>query len=79
MTRIRRTFIAAVAATAVTASMGMGASQSVAGGPEAIASACTYSAWKITDRENVSCRKAKRVLKGEYGDKDKVAGWSCTK
>jgi hypothetical protein len=78
MTRIRRTFIAAVAATAVTASMGMGASQSVAGGPEAIASACTYSAWKITKRENVSCRKAKKVLKGEYGNGDKVAGWNCT-
>jgi len=78
MTRIRRTFIAAVAATAVTASMGMGVSQSAATGPEAIASACEYSAWKIKKRENVSCRKAKRVLKGEYGDKDKVAGWSCS-
>ena len=27
--------------------------------------ACTYSIWKITKRENVTCRKAKKVLKGD--------------
>ena len=78
MTRIRRTFIAVLTATAVTASMGMGVSQSAAAGPEAIASACTYSVWKIKKRVNVSCRKAKKVLKDEYGDGDNVPGWSCT-
>ena len=75
MTRIRRTFIATVVASAVTAA-GFGAAPSSA--VEATASSCSYSAWKIKKRENVSCRKAKRVLKGEYGDKDKVPGWSCS-
>ena len=77
MQRIRRTFIATLVASAVTAAT-FGAAPSVASGPIATASACEYSAWKITKRENVTCRKAKRVLKGEYGDADKVPGWSCT-
>jgi len=73
MTRIRRPLIAAVAATAVTASMGVGASQSAAAG-------CEYSAWKIIKRENVTCRKAKKVLKGDarIGGGEKVPGWSCS-
>ena len=78
MTRLRRTFVAAVAATAVTASMGMGVSQSVATEPQAIASACEWNIWKIKKRQNVTCRKARKVLKGEYGNGDKVPGWSCT-
>ena len=77
MTRIRRTFIAAVAATAVAASMA--ATPSVAD-PTATASACEYSMWKITKRENVTCRKAKKVLKGDprIGGGDRVPGWRCT-
>ena len=78
MTRIRRTFIATLVASAVTAATFGAAPSSAATGPTAIASACTYEVWKITKRENVTCRKAKRVLKGEYGDADKVPGWNCT-
>jgi hypothetical protein len=78
MTRIRRTFIATLVASAVTAAT-FGAAPSSA--VQATASACTYSVWKITKRENVTCRKAKKVLKGDprlYGDGEKQAGWSCT-
>ena len=78
MTRIRRTFIATLVASAVTAAT-FGAAPSSA--VEAQASACTYSVWKITKRENVTCRKAKKVMKGDpklYGDGEKVPGWSCT-
>ncbi|HYH58605.1 MAG TPA: hypothetical protein VD790_05250 [Thermoleophilaceae bacterium] len=71
--RIWRTFIAAVAATAVTASMGAGVSMSASASAK-----CEYSAWKITKRENVTCKKAKKVLKGEYGEGTKQQGWSCT-
>ena len=57
----------------------MGAS-SVPASPTATASACEYSAWKITKRENVTCRKAKKVLKGDprIGGGEKVPGWKCT-
>ena len=71
MTRIRRTFIATLVASAVTATT-FGAA------PTAMAAGCEWSAWKIKQRENVTCRKAKRVLKGEYGDADKVPGWNCS-
>lgn len=77
MTRIRRTFIAALAATAVTASMA--ATPSVAG-PTAGASACTYKIWKITKRQHVTCSKAKKVLKNDShvsGGKG-LPGWKCT-
>ena len=80
MQRIRRTFIATLVASAVTAAT-FGAAPSVATGPIATASACEYSAWKITKRENVTCRKAKLVLKGDpklYGNGEKQPGWSCT-
>jgi hypothetical protein len=71
--RIRRTFIAALAATAVTASMGIGASQSAAAG-------CEYKIWKITKRENVTCKKAKKVLKNDprVGGGEGTKGWSCS-
>lgn len=77
MTRIRRTFIAVVAATALTASMA--ATPSTAA-PIATASACEYKMWKITKRENVTCRKAKAVLKGDprIGGGERVPGWRCT-
>ena len=77
MTRIRRTFIATLVASAVTAAT-FGAAPSLGASSSA---SCTYSAWKITKRENVTCRKAKKVLKGDpklYGDGEKVPGWSCT-
>jgi hypothetical protein len=76
MTRIRRTFIAALAATAVTASMGVGAPQA----QEAQTSACTYSIWKITKRQNVSCKKAKQVMKNDkrISGGDGHPGWKCT-
>ena len=70
MTRIRRTCIATLVASAVTATT-FGAA------PSAMAAGCEWSAWKLKDRENVTCRKAKRVMKGEYGDRDPVPGWSC--
>ena len=71
--RIRRTFIAAVAATAVTASMGIGASQSAAAG-------CEYEIWKITKRDNVTCKKAKKVLTNDprIGGGDGLKGWNCS-
>ena len=78
MTRIRRTFIATLVASAVTAAT-FGAAPSSA--VDATASACKYSIWKIVERENVSCRKAKKVLKHDPrlgGEGDKVPGWSCT-
>ena len=77
MTRIRRTFIAALAATALTASMGASA---VPASPTATTSACTYSVWKITNRQNVSCRKAKSVLKNDkrISGGDGHPGWKCT-
>ena len=78
MTRIRRTFIATLVASAVTiASFGSASSSAV----QATASSCTYSIWKITKRENVGCRKAKKVMKHDPrlgGEGDKVPGWSCT-
>ena len=69
--------MAALAATAVTAAM---ASTPAVADPVATASACEYSIWKITKRENVTCRKAKKVLKGDprIGGGDKVPGWHCT-
>ena len=77
MTRIRRTFITAVAATAVVASMAT--TPSVAD-PIATASACEYKIWKIKQRENVTCRKAKKVLKNDprIGGGQGLKGWSCT-
>jgi hypothetical protein len=78
MIRIRRTFIAALAATAVTASMGVAVPQA----QEAQTSACTYSIWKITKRQNVSCRKAKWVLKNDPrisgSDAEGHPGWKCS-
>ncbi len=80
MTRIRRTIIAALAATALTASMGASAVPASSSSPTAITSACTYSAWKITKRQNVSCRKAKRVLKNDkrISGGPGHPGWKCT-
>ena len=78
MTRIRRTFIATLVASAVTAAT-FGAAPSSA--VQATASSCTYSIWKVTDREHVTCRKAKKVLKHDPrigGEGEKVAGWHCT-
>jgi hypothetical protein len=78
MIRIRRTFIAVLSATALTASMG---ASPVPASPTATASACTYSVWKITKRQNVSCRKAKRVLKNDKrisGEGDGHPGWKCS-
>ena len=73
MTRIRRTFIAALAATAVTASMGIGVSPSAASG-------CSYKIWKITKREHVTCSKAKSVLESDkrVSGGDGHPGWKCT-
>jgi hypothetical protein len=74
MTRIRRTFIATLVASAVTvASFGAASSSAV----QATASSCTYSVWKIYKREHVTCRKSKKVLNGAYGDGQKQDGWSC--
>ena len=73
MTRIRRTFIATLVASAVTAATFGAAPLSAA----TASAGCTYSVWKITKRENVTCRKSKKVLKGEYGEGEKVPGWSC--
>ena len=78
MTRIRRTFITTLVASAVTAAT-FGAAPSSA--VDATASACTYSIWKIKNREHVTCRKAKKVLKNDPrvgGGEEKLAGWSCT-
>ena len=74
MTRIRRTFIATLVASAITVASFGAASSSAAGG-------CTYSIWKVANREHVTCRKAKKVMKhdpriGAQGEK--VAGWHCT-
>jgi hypothetical protein len=76
MTRIRRTFIAALAATALTASMG---ASSAPASPTASASACNWEGFNITKRDDVTCAKAKRVLKGAIGGGEKVPGWSCSK
>ncbi|MGH2839094.1 MAG: hypothetical protein ACRDJY_12205 [Thermoleophilaceae bacterium] len=78
MTRIRRTFIATLVASAVTAAT-FGAAPSSA--VQATASACNYSIWKITKREHVTCRKAKKVLKNDpriSGEGEKLPGWSCS-
>jgi hypothetical protein len=77
MTRIRRTFIAILVASAVTAAT-LGAAPSLGASSSAN---CTYSIWKITKRENVGCRKAKKVMKHDPrlgGEGDRVPGWSCT-
>ena len=77
MTRIRRTFIATLVASAVTVAS-FGAASSLGASSSA---SCTYSIWKITKRENVTCRKAKKVMKHDPrlgGEGEKVAGWSCT-
>ena len=77
MTRIRRTFIGTLVASAVTAAT-FGAAPSSA--VQATASACTYSIWKIKDREHVTCRKAKKVMKHDPrlgGEGEKLAGWHC--
>jgi hypothetical protein len=77
MARIRRTFIAALVASAVTAAT-FGAAPSTAA---TSAASCTYSIWKITKRENVTCRKAKKVMKHDPrlgGEGQKLPGWHCT-
>jgi hypothetical protein len=78
MTRIRRTFIATLVASAVTAAT-FGAAPSSA--VQATASSCTYTIWKITKREHVTCRKSKKVMKHDPrigGQGEKIAGWHCT-
>ena len=70
MTRISRTFIAALAATAVTASMGVGSSQ---------AAGCSVDGFKITKRKNVSCKTAKTVTHRQVSGKSLPRGWKCTK
>ena len=70
MTRIRRSFIAVLAATAVTASMGVG-------GAEA-AQSCKVDGFKITKRKNVSCKVAKKVTKKKVSGEKLPAGWKCT-
>ena len=78
MTRIRRTFIATLVASAVTAAT-FGAAPSSA--VQATASSCTYSIWKVVEREHVTCRKAKKVMKhdpGIGGQGDELPGWHCT-
>jgi hypothetical protein len=78
MTRIRRTFIATLVASAVTAAtFGVAPSSAV----QATASSCSYSLWKIYKREHVTCRKAKKVMKhdpGIGGQGDELPGWHCT-
>ena len=69
-TRIRRSFIAVLAATAVTASMGVG-------GAEA-AKSCKVDGFKITKRKNVTCKKAKEVTKRKVSGQTLPAGWKCT-
>jgi hypothetical protein len=56
--------------------MGVGAPQAQV----AQTSACTYEIWKITKRQNVSCKKAKAVLKSDprVGGGDGHPGWKCT-
>jgi hypothetical protein len=78
MTRIRRTFIATLVASAVTAAT-FGAAPSSA--VQATASSCTYSIWKITEREHVTCRKSKKVLKNDPrvgGGDESLPGWHCS-
>jgi len=78
MTRIRRTFIAILVASAVTAAT-FGAAPSSA--VQATASSCTYSIWKITEREHVTCRKSKKVLKNDPrvgGGDENLPGWHCS-
>ena len=68
-TRISRTFIAAVAATAVTASMGVGSSQ---------AATCKVDGFKITKRKNVTCKTAKKVTHRHLSGQSLPRGWKCT-
>jgi len=78
MTRIRRTFIATLVASAVTAAT-FGAAPSSA--VQATASSCTYNIWKVVEREHVTCRKAKKVLKHDPrigGQGEKIPGWHCS-
>ena len=78
MTRIRRTLIATLVASAVTAAT-FGAAPSSA--VQATASSCTYSIWKVTEREHVTCRKSKKVMKHDPrigGQGQKLSGWHCS-
>ena len=68
-TRIRRSFIAVLAATAVTASMGVGGAE---------AATCKTSGFKITKRKNVSCKTAKKVTKRKVSGDKLPRGWKCT-
>jgi hypothetical protein len=70
MTRIRRIFIAAVAATALTASMGVS--------PSTAARTCKVDGFKITKRHNVTCRKAKKVTHRQVSGEKLPDGWKCT-
>ncbi|MEA2386505.1 MAG: hypothetical protein QOJ22_679 [Thermoleophilaceae bacterium] len=77
MTRIRRIFIAALAATALTASMG--AASAPASSSASASARCSWEGFNITKRDDVTCKKAKRVLKGAIGPAEPVKGWSCSK
>ena len=69
MTRIRLTFIAAITAAAVTASMGAGSAQ---------AATCKVDGFKITKRKNVSCKTAKKVTRRQVSEQSLPPGWKCT-
>ena len=68
-TRISRSLIAALAAIAVTASMGVGASE---------AATCKVDGFKITKRKNVSCRTAKKVTHKKVSGEKLPSGWKCS-
>jgi hypothetical protein len=68
-TRISRTFLAVLAATAVTASMGVSSSQ---------AATCKVDGFKITKRKNVSCKTAKKVTRRKVSGESLPRGWKCT-
>ena len=69
MTRISRTFIAALAATALIATMGVGSAQ---------AATCKVDGFKITKRINVSCKTAKKVTHRKVSGESLPRGWKCT-
>jgi len=69
--RISRSVIAVLAATAVTASMGVGVGTSAA-------ATCKVDGFKITKRKNVTCRKAKKVTRAQTSEQKLPDGWKCT-
>lgn len=73
--RLKSNAFLAVALAA--AALALPAAAGVAADPVAQASGCTWEGFKITQRENTTCRKARKALRYYYGGGGSSQGYTC--